>query len=159
MPPFEAVRFAAVPPYVSPTVPLLISLPAMLLFVSVSVVALPTSVSVAAGRLTVTVPSAPVTGCNVSKPDVALPNVTDPRVPALPSVGVDVYVGAAEEPVAFPRTVPAPAFARAAVTVPLVVTAEDGVEERTVPSPVNVTDVTVPAFEDVVPQVMPVPET
>jgi len=62
----------------------------------------------------------------------------------LVTTGAPVYVGAAEEPVAFPRTVFALADAKAAVNVPLVVTAELGVLLRTVPSPVNVTLVTVP---------------
>ena len=53
-------------------------------------------------------------------------------------------MGAAALPVGLPKTVPAPAFAKAAVTVPLVVTAADGVLLRTVPSPVKVTLVTVP---------------
>jgi hypothetical protein len=65
-------------------------------------------------------------------------------VPGMPSTGAVVYAGAAEEVVLFPSKVPPPAFANAAVNVPDVVTAPEGVEERTVPSPVNVTDVTVP---------------
>lgn len=43
-----------------------------------------------------------------------------------------------------PRTVLAVWFFSVAVTVPVVVTALEGVDERIVPSPVNVTDVTVP---------------
>ena len=50
----------------------------------------------------------------------------------------------AELEVAFPNIVFAPALARDAATVPLVVTALEGVELNTVPSPVKVTDVTVP---------------
>ena len=48
------------------------------------------SVSVAAGMLTVTAPSAPVTGSSVSVPEVALPIVREPSVPEAPSVGVAV---------------------------------------------------------------------
>jgi len=62
----------------------------MLLPVSVCVPARLTRVSVAAGMLTVTVPSAPVTGSRVSRPLVALPMVRDPSVPAAPNVGVAV---------------------------------------------------------------------
>lgn len=55
-----------------------------------------------------------------------------------------VYVGAAVDPVALPSTVLAAAVAKVPVTVPDVVTAEEGVAESTVPSPVNVTEVTLP---------------
>jgi hypothetical protein len=41
-------------------------------------------VPVLAGRLAVTVPRAPVTGCKVSTPDVALPIATEPAVPETP---------------------------------------------------------------------------
>jgi hypothetical protein len=83
-------------------------------------------------------------------PTVPVPEVRPLKVmtplspPTAPREGCEVYVGAAAEAVAFPRTVPAPAFAKAPVTVPVVVTAVLGVELRTVPSPVNVTLVTVP---------------
>jgi len=56
-----------------------------------------------------------------------------------------------------PNNVLAVWFASAAVTVPLAVTALDGVLDSTVPSPVKVTLVTVPALELVVPQENPVP--
>lgn len=98
------------PPLAIANVPEFTSLAAMLLFVKVCVPARLTSVSVAAGMLTVTVPSAPVTGSSVSKPDVALPIVTEPNVPDNPSCGVAVYAGAPDELVAFPKTVPAPAL-------------------------------------------------
>lgn len=38
-----------------------------------------------AGRLAVTDPSAPVTGCSVTVPLVALPKATEPAVPEAPS--------------------------------------------------------------------------
>jgi hypothetical protein len=60
------------------------------------------------------------------------------------TTGLAVYVGAAVDPVAFPKTVWLAAVAKVAVTVPEVVTAGEGVELSTVPSPVNVTLVTVP---------------
>ena len=65
-------------------------------------------------------------------------------VPGIPRCGAIVYAGAPELVPARPRTVPPAAFASVAVSVPVVVTALDGVDERTVPSPVNVTLVTVP---------------
>ncbi len=55
-----------------------------------------------------------------------------------------MYCGAATIAEGLPRSVPAAALAAVAVKVPVVVTAEDGVAERMVPSPVNVTEVTVP---------------
>lgn len=65
-------------------------------------------------------------------------------VPGIPNTGADVYDGAPVVVAFLPNTVPPAAFARAAVNVPVVVTADDGVEDNTVPSPVNVTEVTVP---------------
>src|SRR5579885_3129036 len=47
-------------------------------------------VPVLAGRLAVTVPSAPVTGCSVTVPDVALPIVTEPGVPDAPKVSAPI---------------------------------------------------------------------
>lgn len=71
--------------------------------------------------------------------------VTEPAEPPFtPSTSAVVYAGAPLVPVALFRTVPAPAFARAACSVPEVVTAALGVLLRTVPSPVKVTLVTVP---------------
>ena len=65
--------------------------PLIVLFVSVSVVALPTNVSVAAGRLSVTVPSAPVTGCKVIVPLVAFRKPIAPtEVPATPKLILEV---------------------------------------------------------------------
>jgi hypothetical protein len=49
------------------------------------------AVPVIAGRLKVTDPSAPVTGWMVTVPEVALPIVSDPRVPDAPRVGVAVH--------------------------------------------------------------------
>src|SRR5271168_143011 len=76
------------------------------------------------------------------------PPFANPSVPAvvafLPNTGAAVYAGAAELLPLFPRTLPAPALARLAVTVPEEVTALDGVELKTVPSPVKVTLVTLP---------------
>ena len=96
------------------------------------------------GRVRATVPSAPVGGDIVIVPLVALLKPTEPTVdPANPNTGAVVYVGAAELPVAFPRMVPAAALAKVAVTVPLVVTALEGVLLSTVPSPVKVTLLTV----------------
>lgn len=63
-----------------------------------------TSVSVAAGMLTVTVPSAPVTGWIFSVPLVALPIVTEPTVPLAPSVNAPVDTVA----LAFDVQAPAP---------------------------------------------------
>jgi hypothetical protein len=87
-------------------------------------------VPVIAGKLNVTLPNAPVTGWIVTVPEVALPIVSDPRVPDAPSVGVDVSAGVAPA-----RICPAPP---ATAQVPDVV----------IVPPVNpvpqVTDVTVP---------------
>jgi hypothetical protein len=72
-------------------------------------------------------------------------NAIDPvLVPGMPRTGAMVYDGVAEEVVLLPSIVPPPAFASAAVSVPEVVTAPEGVDDNTVPSPVNVTLVTVP---------------
>ena len=57
-------------------------------------------------------------------------------VPGIPRTGAVVYVGVVEPVVAFPSTVPPPAFASAAVTVPAA-DAVASVDERTVPSPAN----------------------
>src|ERR1700722_14767724 len=69
------------------TVPEFISEPAIDFPVRVCALAKFTRVSVAAGMLTVTLPSAPVAACSVRRPEVALPNVTDPSVPDAPSWG------------------------------------------------------------------------
>src|SRR6185437_10362474 len=53
---------------------------------------------VLAGRVAVTVPSAPATGSSVTRPEVALPMVSEPSVPEAPSVGEEVATGFVAEP-------------------------------------------------------------
>jgi hypothetical protein len=74
---------------------------------------------------------------------------------------MELYAGAAVDPVTLLRNVPAVAVFSVAFSVPVVVTAVEGVLLRTVPSPVNVTDVTVPEPPPVVQvgQEMTVPVT
>jgi hypothetical protein len=65
--------------------------PEMVLFVNVSVVARATSVSVAAGIVRTLDPKAPVVGCKVIAPDVALLKAIVPTTePATPKLGVAV---------------------------------------------------------------------
>ena len=70
-------------------------------------------VPVAAGSESVFDPRAPVTGANVTDPEVALAKATDPTTdPATPNVGVAVAATLAVDPVALPRTVPPATCAR-----------------------------------------------
>ena len=73
-----------------------------------------TRVSVAAGMLTVTVPSAPVTGWIFSVPLVALPIVTEPTVPLAPRVNAPVDTVA----LAFDVQAPAPLSVSSCVADP-----------------------------------------
>jgi hypothetical protein len=80
------------------------------------------SVPVAAGKVSVTVPRAPVGGVRVMLPLVAFAKPSVPTVlPARPSTGAEVYDGAAELPLAFPKTVPPAAFESANVSAGVVV--------------------------------------
>ena len=61
-------------------------------FAPLAMVCVTRPVPTAAGNVKVVVPKAPVTGDNVTNPDVAFPNASVPSVPELPSVGVAVNV-------------------------------------------------------------------
>ncbi len=69
-------------------------------------------------------------------PDVVALRIVPENDKLVPRVIVSVGAGA---PVALPSKVEAGRFASAAATVPLVVTAAEGVDDSTVPSPVKVT--------------------